>query len=336
MQISRSPSLSPRPSKPQLRAPRSWPRAMMSSLRAPASTALQALSRLPSGLSARPKPVKAILKRVLRLPRHASKPFTRPLPQYHNAMEPHAIVATWEGDRLSIDTPSQGLVMAQARIARLFGISPDHVHIRSPFLGGGFGSKGILGPQILAILVARLVGKPVKLVLQRNQMYGPVGHRPPTRQRLRLGMDEHGRLTALAHHVKTVTSTFDDFVEPLRKFRTALCEPGNRSDPRSLSHRHRHATLHAGSRGGIRIDRLSAIDEAAEACRIDPLAFRLKNYAEIEPISGKPFSSKALRECYEQGADRFGWSGRPLRHGGCAMTPAFSSAGAWVRRLFQL
>ena len=103
--------------------------------------------------------------------------------QYHNAMEPHAIVAAWDGDKLSIDTPSQGLAMAHGRIADLFGIPPENVHIRSPFLGGGFGSKGLIsGPQVLGILAARLVERPVKLVLRRDQMYGPVGHRAPTRQ----------------------------------------------------------------------------------------------------------------------------------------------------------
>ena len=110
--------------------------------------------------------------------------------QYHNAMEPHAIVAAWDGDTLSIDTPSQGMAMAQARIAGLFGISPDKIHIRSPYLGGGFGSKGLLkGPQVLGILAARLVGRPVKLVLRREQMYGPVGHRSASRQRMRIGTD---------------------------------------------------------------------------------------------------------------------------------------------------
>src|SRR6267154_325250 len=93
-------------------------------------------------------------------------------PQYHNAMEPHAIVATWEGDRLLVDTPSQGLAWAQARIAGLFGIPPENIQIRSPFQGGGFGSKGMIsGPQVLGILAARLVGRPVKLVLRREQMY---------------------------------------------------------------------------------------------------------------------------------------------------------------------
>ena len=136
-------------------------------------------------------------------------------PQYHNAMEPHAVVAAWDGDRLSIDTPSQALVMARARVAELFGIAPEKIHIRSPFLGGGFGSKGFLtGPQILGVMAAKLVGKPVKLVLRREQMYGPVGHRAPTRQRLRLGADGEGNLTAIDHHARTVSSSFDDFYEP--------------------------------------------------------------------------------------------------------------------------
>src|SRR6202049_4622110 len=135
--------------------------------------------------------------------------------QYHNAMEPHAIVAAWDSDTLSIDTPSQGLAMAQGRIAGLFGISPYKIHIRSPFLGGGFGSKGLIsGPQILGILAAKMVGKPVKLELRREQMYGPVGHRAPTRQTLRLGADRQGTLTAIHHHMRTATSSFDDFYEP--------------------------------------------------------------------------------------------------------------------------
>src|ERR1700723_1300266 len=88
--------------------------------------------------------------------------------QYHNAMEPHAIVTAWDGDTLSIDTPTQGLAMAQGRIAGLFGISPDKIHIRSPFLGGGFGSKGLIsGPQILGIMAARMGGRPVKPVPRR-------------------------------------------------------------------------------------------------------------------------------------------------------------------------
>ena len=136
--------------------------------------------------------------------------------QYHNAMEPHAIVAAWDGDTLSVDTPSQGLAMAQARIAGLFGIPPENIHIRSPFLGGGFGSKGLIsGPQVLGILAARLVGQPVKLVLRREQMYGPVGHRAPTRQTLRLGADRDGRADRdPPPHAARPPARFDDFFEP--------------------------------------------------------------------------------------------------------------------------
>jgi xanthine dehydrogenase YagR molybdenum-binding subunit len=235
--------------------------------------------------------------------------------QYHNAMEPHAIVAAWDGDRLSIDMPTQGLVMSQGRIAGLFGISPDKIHIRSPFLGGGFGSKGLAnGPQVLGILAARMVGKPVKLVLRREQMYGPVGHRSPSRQRLRIGADSDGRLTAIDHHARIASSMFDDFFEPAADAsHTLYASP-------AIATSHEAVRTDTGTplfmrapgeaTGSLALE--SAIDEAAWACGIDPLAFRIKNYAEVEPISGKPFSSKALRECYAQGAERFGWSKRPL------------------------
>jgi xanthine dehydrogenase YagR molybdenum-binding subunit len=235
--------------------------------------------------------------------------------QYHNAMEPHAIVAAWEDDTLFIDMATQGPVMTQGRIAGLFGLPPENVHISSPFLGGGFGSKGLLsGPDVLGILAARLVGRPVKLVLRRDQMFGPVGHRPQTRQRLRLGMDKQGRLTALDHHLKTVTSTFDDFVEPAAEIsHTLYASP-------AIAATHEVSRIDSGTplfmrapgeaSGSAALE--AAIDEAAWACRMDPLEFRLKNYADVEPISGKPFSSKALRECYAEGAACFGWSGRGL------------------------
>ncbi len=235
--------------------------------------------------------------------------------QYHNAMEPHAIVAAWDGDALSIDTPSQGLAMAQGRIAGLFGIAPENIHIRSPFLGGGFGSKGLIsGPQLLGILAAKLVGRPVKLVLRREHMYGPVGHRSASRQRLRIGVDGDGRLTAIDHRARIASSTFDDFFEPAADAsHTLYASP-------AIVTSHEAVRLDTGTplfmrapgeaTGSIALE--SAIDEAAHACGMDPLAFRLKNYADVEPISGKPFSSKSLRECYAQGAERFGWARRPL------------------------
>jgi xanthine dehydrogenase YagR molybdenum-binding subunit len=236
-------------------------------------------------------------------------------PQYHNPMEPHAIVAAWDGDTLSIDTPSQGLVMAVGRLAGIFGIAPGRIHIRSPFLGGGFGCKGFIsGPQILGIMAARLVGRPVKLVLRREQMFGAVGHRAPTRQTLRLGADRDGKLTALDHRTRTTSSTFDDFFEPASDAsHTLYASP-------AIATSHEVVRVDTGTplfmrapgeaTGSIALE--SAIDEMAHACGMDPLAFRLANYAEVEPISGKPFSSKALRDCYAQGAARFGWERRPL------------------------
>jgi xanthine dehydrogenase YagR molybdenum-binding subunit len=236
-------------------------------------------------------------------------------PQYHNPIEPHAIVATWYGDMLSIDTPSQGMAMAQGRIAGLFGIAPENIYIRSPFLGGGFGSKGLIsGPQVLGIMAARLVSRPVKLVLRREQMFGPVGHRAPTRQTVRLGADRGGALTAIDHHAKTTSSTFDDFFEPAADVsHTVYASP-------AIATSYEAVRLDTGTplfmrapgeaTGSIALE--SAIDEMAYACGMDPLAFRLKNYAEVEPMTGKPFSSKALRACYEQGAARFGWVSRQL------------------------
>jgi xanthine dehydrogenase YagR molybdenum-binding subunit len=235
--------------------------------------------------------------------------------QYHNPMEPHAIVAAWDGDTLSIDTPSQGLAIAQGRLAGLFGISPDSIHIRSPFLGGGFGCKGLIsGPQILGTIAARAVDRPVKLVLPREQMYGPVGHRAPTQQALRLGTDQNGKLIAIDHRTKTMSSTFDDFFEPA----AGASHTPYASAAIATSHEAVRADIGTPmfmrapgeATGSIALE--SAIDEMAQACRMDPLIFRLKNYAEVEPISGKPFSSKALRECYRQGAERFGWERRPL------------------------
>jgi xanthine dehydrogenase YagR molybdenum-binding subunit len=249
---------------------------------------------------------------------------------YHNAIEPHAIIAQWDGDKLVLDTPSQGMAIAQGRLGELLGIAPHNIFIRSPYLGGGFGGKGLIaGPQVLGIMAAKLVGKPVKLVMRREQLYGPVGHRGVTKQRMRIGADKEGGLTALEHHVLTATSRFDDFFEPSAGVSHTLY-----ATPALLT-RYEAVRLDTGTplfvrgpgeaSGSVALE--GAIDEMAEACGMDPLAFRLKNYAEVEPISGKPFTSKALRECYAQGAARFGWAKRPL--GPRAMRDAAGLLTGW-------
>ena len=239
-------------------------------------------------------------------------------PQYHNAMETHAVVATWDGDHLTLDMPSQALSMSCAGFAHYFGIPAENVTVRSPYLGGGFGSKAIpTGPYVLAILAARMTGRPVKMMLTRQQMFGPVGHRGQTRQRLRLGADADGKLAVIDHEGISATSTFDTFIEPAANASQGIYAAG------ALRSTHRAVALDVGTPGPMRAPGEAsgsaalecAMDEMAEALGMDPLDFRLGNYAETEPGTGKPYSSKALRECYAQGAERFGWAKRPQKPG---------------------
>ena len=235
---------------------------------------------------------------------------------YHNAMETHAVVAKWDGDKLHLELPSQALTMTCHSMAYFFGIPPENVTLSSPYLGGGFGSKAFpIGPYVLAVLAARTLDRPVKLALSRNQMFGPVGHRGATRQRLRLGIDDQAALTVIDHSGLSETSTFDDFIEPAPNASQGLYKAG------ALRSTHSAVRLDIGTPGPMRAPGEAsgsaalecAMDEMAEKAGIDPLEFRLLNYAEIEPGTGKPYSSKALRECYRQGAERFGWAGRPLQ-----------------------
>ncbi len=238
--------------------------------------------------------------------------------QYHNALEPHAIVAAWDGDLLSVDTPNQAIGLTQPAIARFFDIPAENVTIRTPFLGGGFGSKAMLvGPQILAILAARHMGRPVKLALRRDQMFGPVQHRAGTRQNVRIDMDLDGRVTALEHLATATTSSFDEFIEGAANASLNLY-----ASP-AIHVAHRAVRVDTGNPGAMRAPGLAtgsavlecAMDEAAFKAGMDPLDFRLRNYAETDPATGRPFSAKALRECYAEGAERFGWQDRLLEPG---------------------
>ena len=258
--------------------------------------------------------------------------------QYHNAMEPHAIVAAWDGDTLSIDTPSQGLAMAQGRIAGLFGISPDKIHIRSPFLGGGFGSKGLIsGPQVLGILAARLVGKPVKLVLRREHMYGPVGHRAPTRQTLRIGVDGDGLLTAIDHHAKTrrAPSTISSSRPPTPRIRFTRALP---SPPRTRRSGSTPARRCSCARPARQPDRLRW--RARSTKRHWPAGWtRSPSVSRTMPKSSRfPASRSPRRPCAS--ATRRAPSasaGQDARshHDSCATRPACWSAGEWAPRPFR-
>ena len=254
--------------------------------------------------------------------------------QYHNAMEPHAIVAEWDGDRLTIDTPNQAIVMARAGFAAYFGIPAENVHLRSPFLGGGFGSKAILsGPQILCILAARMLGRPVKLVLPRDQMFGPVGHRGATQQHLRLGIDADGRLTALEHHAMSTTSSFDDFIEPAANASHNLyASPAISTRHCGGAGRYRHAGPDAGAGRSHRLGRTRMRDGRGGACLrarsagIPPAQLRRDRPGIGQAVLGQG-AARMLRRRAPNGS---AGPGVRLRRGRCATTPVTSSAGAWA------
>jgi len=236
----------------------------------------------------------------------------------HNPMEPHATLSVWEGDHLTVYDATQGVFGTRKVLAKAFGLPPENVRVVSHFLGGGFGCKGSAWSHVvLSALAARQVGRPVKLTLSRQQMFGPVGYRPRTEQRLQIGAGRDGALTTVGHDVHSQTSMFDEFVEPSAVVSRMLY------DSASAETSHRLVRLDAGtptfmrapgeSSGSFALE--SAMDEMAYALGMDPVALRLKNYAEKDPNDGKPWSSKSLRQCYEVASERFGWNKRTMAPG---------------------
>jgi xanthine dehydrogenase YagR molybdenum-binding subunit len=239
--------------------------------------------------------------------------YTTPI-EHHNPMEPHATVALWEGERLTVYDATQGVVPARKRLAGIFSLPLTDVHVIDAFTGGGFGSKGSVWPHsVLAAMAAKAVGRPVQLAVWRPQMWGSVGFRPATRQHVALGAGADGRLTVQIHETTSQTSTFDEFVEPSGLITTVLYPSA------ALRVTHELTRLNYGtptfmrapgeSSGSFALE--SAMDELAYAVGIDPLELRLRNYAESDPTTNKPFSSKSLRECYTRGAEAIGWYARP-------------------------
>ena len=233
--------------------------------------------------------------------------------QNHNPIEAHVTIAQWDGDRLTLHETTQGVFRTRGRLARVFGIPEEHVRVISLFLGGAFGTKGTVWPHTaLAAMAAKVLGRPVKLELTRAQMYGSTGYRPPTIQTLALGADADGRLRSISHETLTHTAEFATWLESSSLITRSLYSTAN------LHISHKAAQLHVSkpsfmrapgeASGSFALE--SAMDELAYAAGIDPMELRLRNYAEIDPDSGKPYSSKSLRECYRLGAEKFGWSER--------------------------
>ncbi len=253
--------------------------------------------------------------------------YTTPM-QHHNPLEPHATIAQWEGDRLTLHDATQYVSGVRETIAKVLGIDAANVRVVSPFVGGGFGCKGSMWSHVaLAAMCAREVNRPVKLVLARWQMFGPVGGRPRTEQHIVLGAKRDGTLTAVRHDVISHTSEIEDFVEP-----SALQTKMLYASP-NLATSHRLVKLSVGTptfqrapgeaTGTFALE--VALDELAFALDVDPLALRMRNYADEDPQEHKPWSSKHLRECYAQAAERFGWSRRTRAPGSMR-----DSRGTWI------
>jgi len=232
----------------------------------------------------------------------------------NNPMGLFATVACWEGHRLTVHDTNQDPMNTRRALAAAFDLPEADVRVLVPYLGGGFGAGLRAWPHvILTALAARVVARPVKLVLTRPQMFTSIGHRPETLQRVRLGATRDGRLVAVDHESTSTLGALDDGgVEPVTQ------ATGNAYSCPNVATHDRRARLHIPSpywmrapgttQGNFAVE--SALDELSYALGIDPIELRLRNYAEVHPGSGLPWSSKALRECYVVGAERFGWARR--------------------------
>jgi xanthine dehydrogenase YagR molybdenum-binding subunit len=231
----------------------------------------------------------------------------------NNPLGLFATVAMWEGDMVTVHDATQWPAYAQATIAELFGIASTAVRLLAPYVGGAFGAGLFVWQHvIIAVLAAREVARPVKVVLTRPQMFTGVGHRPASLQRIRIGAQRDGELIAIEHASTNSAAIEHASIEPIsgatarsyacanvattdRQRRLNISFPGSMRGP-------------GHAQGNFALE--SAIDELAYQLGIDPLQLRLRNYAKVHPQSGLPWSSNALRECYDVGAGRFGWSNR--------------------------
>jgi xanthine dehydrogenase YagR molybdenum-binding subunit len=237
----------------------------------------------------------------------------------HNPMEPHATLAVWDApDQLTVYDATQGVFGVQGVLSKAFNLPKDNVRCVSYFIGGGFGCKGTPWSHVvLSAMAAKMTDRPVKLVLTRQQMFGPVGYRPTTRQKLMLGAAQDGTLTVTRHDSLSNTSQFDEFVEPTAAATRMLYACPNEETSHRLSRidfgTPTYMRAPGESSGTWALE--ASMDELAYALDMDPLALRLKNYAEQDPDENKPFSSKSLRQCYQMASEKFDWGRRTPKPG---------------------
>ena len=231
----------------------------------------------------------------------------------HNPLEVHATTAIWDGSTLTLYESSQGVVNLRGVLAQMFGLPKENVRVITHFVGSGFGSK--LWPWThcpLAAAAARQLRKPVKLVLSRKMMFETVGHRPLTQQRVRIGAAPDGKLLSLQHDYVYHRSILDPYHEDCGE-----ATPFQYSVPNlrvTFGRAKRNVGAGADMRGPGRVPGLyateSAMNELADQLKVDPVKLRILNEPKIDESKGIPFSSRHLIECFETGAQKFGWSKR--------------------------
>jgi xanthine dehydrogenase YagR molybdenum-binding subunit len=235
--------------------------------------------------------------------------------RHHNQMEPHATTAVWDPDgALTLYDTTQHIFGTKELVSIVLGVPMEKINVVSHFLGGGFGGKACVWPHtLLTALAAEVVKRPVRIQLTRAQMYSMAGHQPATVQMIRIGADKDGKLTGIRHDSFSPTPVFDNYIEyaalasrHLWGASGGVCTNHkvahvNRNTPTAM--RSPHEAL-----GHFALE--SAMDELAYATGIDPVALRLINDTAIDPLSGRPFSTRAMRKCLTEGAARFGWGER--------------------------
>ena len=238
--------------------------------------------------------------------------YSTPL-QTHNPMEPHATIAAWDGEKLTVYDATQYISGDKQTLAKHFSLPLDNVHVIDPYVGGGFGSKGSTWSHvILCAMAAKVAGAPVRLAMERTQMFGPVGGRPKTMQTIKLGTDASGKLVAMQHEVILPASVMEEFLEAAATQTTMLYQCDQ------ITTSHKMVDMNIGvqtfqrapgeSVGTTALE--SAMDELAVKLNMDPLQLRLLNYADKDPGEQKEFSSKNLKAAYTDAAERFGWNKR--------------------------
>jgi xanthine dehydrogenase YagR molybdenum-binding subunit len=234
--------------------------------------------------------------------------------RHHNPMEPSATLAEWRDGSLTVIDAVQWVNGVRTVLAAVFDLPEDRILVRSQHTGGGFGCKGFVWPhQIIAPAAARVAARPVRIALSRAQMYSIIAYQPQLVQTVSLAAGDDGRLTAIDHESINVTSMTDDFVEyATEASRTTYASPAIRMRQRV---QRANVNLPNPMRAPVEGCGLwalgSAVNELADRLNMDPVELRLANYAETHPVTGQPWSSKKLRECYEEGARAFGWRQRP-------------------------